>query len=888
MNLVFWRVRKMSSSVNGTGFERNLMDDSDSESDSCEQPFLASLLEVDTKGAHLDAVRLNMLSSLAALSTETLRDQKFLDSLPLASKLLIECLQETETNLSDSTNPSSLEDLETKIKLWQKSLEPWHEYLKKLKNLGTVPCECLEKLLNSLPSFIQAVFLHCKRSHDLYGRHFGALRSQLTDLYRQTGLVLTDFFSLIDVYVNFDNREETEKNVLKTVLKKIGDIAAVCDGVNLKMLMNTWKIFAKLATIYESQVKKSSSTDVVTSRYVNIAKDIHTLLHVTLRERQDTNYERAIKFAGLLLKILGRLCTLYRGYCGNEVCYILVQLLAKLYRYTPPYPSQHFVISEPSSVSRYSETHIVPAAAELVNILLGEKEFPKAFFLFGKSEVEDRICYHLLTLSIIEELIKDMGVNSRGPWLQRDENIVNLTLSNVDRCCPEFLMGRIRVPVRTVSIFGDIEDLGLYETSLKLLCHFVSGVSCDYFSVVEMSLLEHLVNGELWSCLLSCDVWSFLAANSSAEWCYECVSCFLKVLKLLRSRDKSQEFGVISNLIGRLYKLLPEQMKDSIFREIEDYGDRRLLEPFRKSLTPSNQQHLRQRSSFDGRDDLEQIFDDFCRSPSATKWTRLSSRLASIGAVPNDGITTVAVLPGIWSFLASRIPRSEGTVREMLFELVSLLLDCSAPDSTDNSRDDLHAASIYRSMLEIVNHLPSQHRLKINVFLRENLESRINNSGKESLGAVTDLFCRLIDDDDPCVRQEFFETYTELIVNVASPKLFDALSIGINRLPRVCRQMQLYLSNEKIHDFSKHSSVENYLEKLSVSTSNDSSKWHKCYQPDFSHPVEKRARLDSKTLEERVDNICKEIEYITERKNELSDSTLEKLRPVFLKFFQTD
>lgn len=189
-------------------------------------------------------------------------------------------------------------------------------------------------------------------------------------------------------------------------------------------------------------------------------------------------------------------------------------------------------------------------------------------------------------------------------------------------------------------------------------------------------------------------------------------------------------------------------------------------------------------------------------------------------------------------------------------------------------------------MLEIVDHLPPEYRLKINVFLRENLVARINDSGKESLAAISSLFCRLIDDDDFWVRQEYFETYNEYIVQMASPNLFDALSIGINRSPRVCRQMQLYLSNQKIHNFSKHSSTENYLQNLVISTSNDPAEWHKCYQPDSSQPEEKRARLECKSLDERVDHVCNEIQFIIERKNELSDSTIDKLRLNLLQFFQ--
>lgn len=134
----------------------------------------------------------------------------------------------------------------------------------------------------------------------------------------------------------------------------------------------------------------------------------------------------------------------------------------------------------------------------------------QAFFLYGQSELEDPICYHLVTLRILEELI-EAKIADFSLWLQKDENIVDLTLSNVNRCCADLLVDQVRVPARNASIFGSAEELGVYEMSLKLLCHFVSGISCDDLSLVETSLLKHLVGGEFWSSLLSCDLWTYLA-----------------------------------------------------------------------------------------------------------------------------------------------------------------------------------------------------------------------------------------------------------------------------------------------------------------------------------------------------------------------------------------
>lgn len=62
------------------------------------------------------------------------------------------------------------------------------------------------------------------------------------------------------------------------VLDKIGDIAVLTNGMDLKTQLNTWKAFAKLATTHDVILKRLDSTSCITSRYVDMAKDIQAFL----------------------------------------------------------------------------------------------------------------------------------------------------------------------------------------------------------------------------------------------------------------------------------------------------------------------------------------------------------------------------------------------------------------------------------------------------------------------------------------------------------------------------------------------------------------------------------------------------------------------------------
>lgn len=134
----------------------------------------------------------------------------------------------------------------------------------------------------------------------------------------------------------------------------------------------------------------------------------------------------------------------------------------------------------------------------------------QAFFEYGKSELEDPLHYHLLTLTIMEELIKRQRADL-SLWIQKNGNIIDDALANANNCCEDLLIATMRIPCRSETVSGNSQHLGIYQTTLRVLCQSIAKTSAEDFGAIELALLKHLLNGEFWSCLLSCDCWTYLA-----------------------------------------------------------------------------------------------------------------------------------------------------------------------------------------------------------------------------------------------------------------------------------------------------------------------------------------------------------------------------------------
>lgn len=70
-------------------------------------------------------------------------------------------------------------------------------------------------------------------------------------------------------------------------------------------------------------------------------------------------------------------------------------------------------------------------------------------------------------------------------------------------------MGQVKLP--------GVHDIGersrsasIYEATIVPICGLISQIHADGFHAVELILLKHLFSDQLWSSLLSSDIWCFI------------------------------------------------------------------------------------------------------------------------------------------------------------------------------------------------------------------------------------------------------------------------------------------------------------------------------------------------------------------------------------------
>lgn len=92
----------------------------------------------------------------------------------------------------------------------------------------------------------------------------------------------------------------------------------------------------------------------------------------------------------------------------------------------------------------------------------------------------------------------------------------------------QICVGQVRLP--------GVHDIGegprsstLYEATLVPICGLISQIPAEGFHAVELILLKHLYGNQLWSSLLSSDVWCFIGrfVNCMIQriYCFNCHAC---------------------------------------------------------------------------------------------------------------------------------------------------------------------------------------------------------------------------------------------------------------------------------------------------------------------------------------------------------------------------
>ncbi|TGZ49167.1 Uncharacterized protein DBV15_11395, partial [Temnothorax longispinosus] len=666
----------------------------------------------------------------------------------------------------------------------------WKKCVEHISALEKVQAAYVASLCDILPETTRIIFEHCKDSAK-YGALLSGAMQELRNLFAKACAVFKLFFATLNGIIVFDTDVQSETELLTKVVDAYGNIASIANGMDTKTFVELSEIFAKLVIVYQSEIKPYN----IATHFIRMTKDVSCLLSAAM-DQNDKNAERNVMVAMRLLRIIEKLTLSYGASFTHEMILDLVELLAQMHGY--------------SCLIKSSERTILAGATSFLNIIFSHDNFKQVYFEYGRQNVPRdqyirRLNYHLLTIAIMKKL-NGMPFEHHCKWSLGSDSILDIAFTYIEHLEEEICVGDLQLS--SVRAIGEgPRFVGIYEATLVSVCNLVSQILPEDFHALELLLLKHLLSGHLWCSLLSSDVWCFIGRLGSSQLCVDHVKHLIKVSTALVERRDSIEAIMIDNMIVRLYDLLNEDVKSTLFDNLIDHLDvdyyvtsLHLLMANTKSLSS---ERLKRKI-----EDLPKAFLDLQEHPSTCNWKCLMQVVSAIIAVDySDNKDVINVLTKLWSFVAGTIIECEGKQLDLLTDLVVTIL-----------------ISVATSCV----HLPPRGKIKICHFLQQNIKY-LGRCGIQSIASIlTELFSRLLEDENPWVRQEALETF-EHVGHVCPEQLVAEIAKALAKILSISNVMQAYLTSKSYYVFKGFINMQDYLRYLAKAVQNHGDE-HRCHE----------------------------------------------------------
>ncbi|XP_053971865.1 uncharacterized protein C1orf112-like [Hylaeus volcanicus] len=803
----------------------------------------------------------------------------FKEILPVAHHFLLEALKQIGEMVNASLERDALENVKRQLFVCHELLNVWEKSMQRVSKLHKTSAVNLKSLSESVPVTIRSVFEHCRASTKLYGALFEGVSEKLTKLFRKAKTILSLFLATLESVIVFDTDTESETELLVKVIDGIGSLVTIAHELDLKTFVETSKMFGKLAIMHELSIKRVKSTSV-TLHLEQTTKDVSSMISL-LQASHDKVDERKIRVIGHSLKILDRLYTAYCSCINIKTLPFVIDLLLRVHRCSPSCLRK---LQMSDKAVELINVHISRGSDPLLNTVFKISDFKQAFFEYGNEPSVDKLSYHLLTVNIMRKLIS-MPFEHHCKWTLGAESIIDVALTNINDMQEEIFMGEVRLP-GAHDIGERPRQVTLYEATLVPICGLISEIPADGFNVAEMILLKHLLSDRLWSSLLSSDIWCFVGRIGSSELCVSHVKYLLKVYATLMKRHNDLQIVVLENLIGRLYSLLSVETKHTLVTELDD-----LENPFWIPIArffPSKTKSFLQNRLACVLNEIPDTFSQLQRQPTLQNWNRITTLMSVIGKLSYAGEkNTVDILSQIWSSIANTIEIFEGKQLDILSEFMWELFVATQPEKI---QDDMFL-TILEAMLTSFLCFPSHVKVIASHYLRNNTDS-FGSCGLKTANALAELNCRLLEDENPWVRQEALESFDRVAHMCPNEDLVTKMAAAVTRRPSLSDSLPAYLSATPYYELRGFADVQFYLQHVAKNSVNVC---HVCYHYEESQRDEKLARLESQSsensvdgspssqLDEYVNKICDELNDISRKSSDIGDRALKRLRFVCTK-----
>lgn len=177
-------------------------------------------------------------------------------------------------------------------------------------------------------------------------------------------------------------------------------------------------------------------------------------------------------------------------------------------------------------------------------------------------------------------------------------------------------------------------------------------------------------------------------------------------------------------------------------------------------------------------------------------------------------------------------------------------------------------------------------------YLKNDINS-LDCCGIKTVNALSELNCRLLEDENPWVRQEAFESFDHVAHMCPNEDLVTKMATAITKKSSLRDSLPAYLSGTTYYELQDFTDIEDYLQQIAKHAKNVC---HICNNYDDSQRDEKLAKLEIESVEsfdensclndldEHVSKICDELNDILKKHNDIGSHTLQKLKLICAKF----
>ncbi|KOC67475.1 Uncharacterized protein WH47_11654, partial [Habropoda laboriosa] len=817
---------------------------------------------------------------LSSCPDDLLDEKIFNETLPLARRLLTEVLKQIDETIRRSAKAETLkEDTRRQLLVCYELSSVWERSMERVSKLDKTSAINLKCILENALAAIKLIFEHCRASKKLYGTLFEDVSEELTNLFRKTKTILSLFLATLDGVIVFDTDTESEMELLVKVIDTIGLFVTITHELDLKTFVETSKMFGKLAIAHQNSVKRTRVTSV-TFHFAQLAKDISSMLSFC----QDSSCrieERKIRVIGHSLKIFDRLIAVYCSCINSEILPFMIELLFKMHRCSPLCLQKSQLDGK---LIELINVHVSKGTEPFLSTVFKISDFKQAFFEYGNQTDIDKLGYYLLTIGIMKKLI-GMPYEQHCKWTLGAESIVDVALTNINYIQEEICVGEVRL--QGVHDIGEkTRSATLYEVALVSICSLISQIPTEGFHAVELILLKHLLSNELWSSLLSSDIWCFIGRIGSSELCASHVKYLLNVYTVLMKRSNSLEVVILENLIGRLYSLLSEETRHSLIIELDDLENLSWT-PVARFFPLKTKLFLQNRLAC-VLNEIPNTFAELQRQPTVQNWNRIAILMSTIGKL-NYTVerNTVDVLSEMWNSVANTIEIFEGRQLDILSEFMSKLFAATQPEKI---QDDTFF-SILEAVLTSFLCFPLHVKVISSHYLRNNINF-FASCGIKAANALAELNCQLLEDENPWLRQEALESFDHVAHMCPNEDLVTTMAAAITRRSSLNDSLPSYLSGTVYYELQDFSDVRIYLQHVAKYCRNAC---HVCNNYEDSQRDEKFPKLETESVErlnessslnnldEHVSKICDELSNILQKSNDIGSHILRRLRSICTK-----